>query len=174
MVARILKPEHQDGRGQSQAHAVGSNGSPKCSITSKLNDRSSLSTLVPIFSGTTSRSPSTSINAPDEFAAATAADLDVFLPRRFPVLPAHGQSPSDLHQREYCEAHGIPLKAFGNWRASSKPSLSRSSVSTDLGSLAVHWLRWPLEKKTIFSFVYAFSAIDHFRTWQLRFPVYGF
>jgi hypothetical protein len=24
---------------------------------------------------------------------------------------------SDLNQREYCEAHGIPLKAFGNWRA---------------------------------------------------------
>jgi hypothetical protein len=22
-----------------------------------------------------------------------------------------------LNQREYCEAHGIPLKAFGNWRA---------------------------------------------------------
>lgn len=24
---------------------------------------------------------------------------------------------SELNQREYCEAHGIPLKAFGNWRA---------------------------------------------------------
>lgn len=24
---------------------------------------------------------------------------------------------SDLNQRQYCEAHGIPLKAFGNWRA---------------------------------------------------------
>lgn len=24
---------------------------------------------------------------------------------------------SDLNQREYCGAHGIPLKAFGNWRA---------------------------------------------------------
>src|SRR5712671_7908640 len=24
---------------------------------------------------------------------------------------------SALNQREYCEAHGIPLKAFGNWRA---------------------------------------------------------
>ena len=22
-----------------------------------------------------------------------------------------------LNQREYCEAHGLPLKAFGNWRA---------------------------------------------------------
>ena len=24
---------------------------------------------------------------------------------------------SDLNQREYCAAQGIPLKAFGNWRA---------------------------------------------------------
>ena len=23
---------------------------------------------------------------------------------------------SDLNQREYCEAQGIPLEAFGNWR----------------------------------------------------------
>ena len=23
---------------------------------------------------------------------------------------------SDLNQRQYCEAQGIPLKAFGNWR----------------------------------------------------------
>ncbi len=27
---------------------------------------------------------------------------------------------SDLNQREYCEAQGIPLKAFGNWRAEFK------------------------------------------------------
>lgn len=27
---------------------------------------------------------------------------------------------SDLNQRAYCEAQGIPLKAFGNWRASFK------------------------------------------------------
>ena len=27
---------------------------------------------------------------------------------------------SDLNQREYCEAHGPPLKAFGNWRAKFK------------------------------------------------------
>jgi hypothetical protein len=27
---------------------------------------------------------------------------------------------STLNQREYCEAHGIPLKAFGNWRARFK------------------------------------------------------
>ncbi len=29
-------------------------------------------------------------------------------------------SRSDLNQREYCEAQGIPLKAFGNWRAKFK------------------------------------------------------
>ena len=27
---------------------------------------------------------------------------------------------SDLNQREYCEAHGLALKAFGNWRAKFK------------------------------------------------------
>jgi len=27
---------------------------------------------------------------------------------------------SDLNQREYCDAQGIPLKAFGNWRARFK------------------------------------------------------
>src|SRR6204780_5477395 len=27
---------------------------------------------------------------------------------------------SDLNQRRYCEARGIPLKAFGNWRAKFK------------------------------------------------------
>jgi hypothetical protein len=27
---------------------------------------------------------------------------------------------SELNQREYCEACGLPLKAFGNWRAKFK------------------------------------------------------
>ena len=27
---------------------------------------------------------------------------------------------SEFNQREYCEAYGIPLKAFGNWRAKFK------------------------------------------------------
>jgi hypothetical protein len=31
-----------------------------------------------------------------------------------------GWRQSVLNQREYCEAHGIPLKAFGNWRARFK------------------------------------------------------
>src|SRR3954470_25043534 len=30
---------------------------------------------------------------------------------------------SDLNQRQYCEAEGIPLKAFGNWRAQFKAEL---------------------------------------------------
>jgi hypothetical protein len=43
---------------------------------------------------------------------------------------------SELNQREYCEAQGIPLKAFGNSATggrSSRPSLScrSASCSTD-------------------------------------------
>jgi hypothetical protein len=34
---------------------------------------------------------------------------------------------SALNQRQYCEAHGIPLKAFGNWRARFKAVLQLSS-----------------------------------------------
>ena len=33
---------------------------------------------------------------------------------------------SALNQREYCEAHGIPLKAFGNWRARFKAEPQRN------------------------------------------------
>src|SRR6266550_246999 len=36
---------------------------------------------------------------------------------------------SALNQREYREAHEIPLKAFGNWRAKFKPSHSRRSAN---------------------------------------------
>ena len=40
---------------------------------------------------------------------------------------------SDLNQRQYCEAEGIPLKAFGNWRAvfkgEPKPPETQASVS---------------------------------------------
>ena len=35
---------------------------------------------------------------------------------------------SDLNQREYCEAQGLPLKAFGNWRARFK-ACRRASCS---------------------------------------------
>ena len=31
-----------------------------------------------------------------------------------------GWRQSDLNQREYCEAQGLSLKAFGNWRAKFK------------------------------------------------------
>jgi hypothetical protein len=39
---------------------------------------------------------------------------------------------SDLNQRQYCEAEGIPLKAFGNWRAQFKaePQPLNASCST--------------------------------------------
>ncbi len=38
---------------------------------------------------------------------------------------------SALNQREYCEAHWIPLKAFGNWRAKFKaePQLPAPKLS---------------------------------------------
>jgi Transposase len=32
---------------------------------------------------------------------------------------------SDLNQRQYCEAQGIPLKSFGNWRAQFKAEPQR-------------------------------------------------
>ncbi|WP_018147510.1 IS66-like element accessory protein TnpA [Henriciella marina] len=34
---------------------------------------------------------------------------------------------STLNQREYCEAHGLPLKRFGNWRARFKTEKTRVS-----------------------------------------------
>ena len=34
---------------------------------------------------------------------------------------------SDLNQREYCELHGLPLKRFGNWRATLKHEESASA-----------------------------------------------
>ena len=42
---------------------------------------------------------------------------------------------SALRQREYCEARGIPLKAFGNWRARFTTTTSASRV------FGTH--RWP-------------------------------
>lgn len=43
---------------------------------------------------------------------------------------------SDLNQRQYCEAQGIPLKAFGNWRAKLRPSRSRPNGSCSIGGQA--------------------------------------
>ena len=41
---------------------------------------------------------------------------------------------SALNQREYCEAHGIPLKAFGNWRAKFKAERSHRSANCSTGA----------------------------------------
>jgi len=43
---------------------------------------------------------------------------------------------SELNQREYCEAQGIPLKAFGNWRAKFKaePQLPERKLLSSRGS----------------------------------------
>jgi hypothetical protein len=45
---------------------------------------------------------------------------------------------SELNQREYCEAYGIPLKAFGNWRAKFKaePQLPARQVLYRRGGLS--------------------------------------
>jgi len=45
---------------------------------------------------------------------------------------------STLNQREYCEAHGIPLKAFGNWRAKFKaePQISAPKLLYRRGGLS--------------------------------------
>jgi len=43
---------------------------------------------------------------------------------------------SDLNQREYCEAQGISLKAFGNCGRSSWPSRSRPCASCSIGARA--------------------------------------
>jgi hypothetical protein len=43
---------------------------------------------------------------------------------------------SDLNQRQYCEAEGIPLKAFGNCDRSSRPNRSRLSVSCSIAAEA--------------------------------------
>src|ERR1700731_3894239 len=45
---------------------------------------------------------------------------------------------SALNQREYCEAYGIPLKAFGNWRAKFKaePQMPARKVLYRRGGLS--------------------------------------
>ncbi len=45
---------------------------------------------------------------------------------------------SELNQREYCEAYGIPIKAFGNWRARLKaePQLPARNVLYRRGGLS--------------------------------------
>jgi hypothetical protein len=50
----------------------------------------------------------------------------------------------ELNQREYCEAYGIPLKAFGNWRAKFKaePQLPARKVLYRRGPESCPW-SWP-------------------------------
>jgi len=45
---------------------------------------------------------------------------------------------SELNGREYCEAYGIPLKAFGNWRAKfmAEPQLPARKVLYRRGGLS--------------------------------------
>jgi len=45
---------------------------------------------------------------------------------------------SELNRREYCEAYGIPLKAFGNWRAKfmAEPQLPARKVLYRRGGLS--------------------------------------
>ncbi len=47
--------------------------------------------------------------------ASKSLELEAFWRAHF-----DGWRRSDLNQREYCEAHGLPLKRFGNWRAKLK------------------------------------------------------
>jgi transposase-like protein len=50
---------------------------------------------------------------------------------------------SDLNQREYCEAHGLPLKRFGNWRAKFKQEdeAPRKLLYRRSGALS-HMTKW--------------------------------
>jgi hypothetical protein len=45
---------------------------------------------------------------------------------------------SELNQREYCETYGVPLKAFGNWRAKFKaePQTAARKVLYRRGTLS--------------------------------------
>jgi hypothetical protein len=57
-----------------------------------------------------------------------------------------------LNQREYCEAQGIPLKAFGNWRAKFKaePQPLARKLLYRRGGLS-HTLSHPLSHMTYLS-----------------------
>jgi Transposase len=64
---------------------------------------------------------------------------------------------SDLNQRQYCESQGIPLKAFGNWRAKFKAEpqppvrkllYRRRGLSHTLSHSPSHSLSHPLSHMT--------------------------
>ena len=68
---------------------------------------------------------------------------------------------SDLNQREYCEAQGLSLKAFGNWRAKFKAEpqpaprqllYRRGGASHSLGHTPGHRLNHTLSHATYPSF----------------------
>ncbi len=42
----------------------------------------------------------------------------------------HGWCDSALNQREYCEAHGLPLKRFGNWQAKLRGEVPQVAVKS--------------------------------------------
>ena len=63
---------------------------------------------------------------------------------------------SELNQREYCEAQGIPLKAFGNWRAKFK----RGS----LNSAHIHGTHVPVEEPSTASKPEVAARPAHFRS----------
>ncbi len=58
---------------------------------------------------------------------------------------------SELNQREYCEAQGIPLKAFGNWRAKFKAEPLPRQVSVNIGSVSASATRhgWPFRAAAV-------------------------
>ena len=69
---------------------------------------------------------------------------------------------SELNQREYCESQGLPLKAFGNWRAKIKTEpqpaarkllYRRGGASHSLGHTPSHTLSHSLSHATYPSFV---------------------
>jgi hypothetical protein len=71
---------------------------------------------------------------------------------------------SDLNQREYCEAQGIPLKAFGNWRAKFKaepqpPQRKLLYRRRGLSHTLSHSLSHPLSH-TLSHVTYPFSRSD--------------
>ena len=55
---------------------------------------------------------------------------------------------SDLNQREYCELHELPLKRFGNWRATLKHESMNRLVPASCFTVALQtpqksWLSKP-------------------------------
>ena len=80
---------------------------------------------------------------------------------------------SDLNQREYCEAQGLSLKAFGNWRAQFKAEpqepkrkllYRRGGLSHRLGHTTSHSLSHTFSHRTYPTF----TPIEEFRVPPVR------